>query len=447
MRLIIGAGLSGLAAALALLEKGIEDFTIIEKEKFVGGLASSRRLDGWSFDRTGHFLHFRGSMAWDIVSSFVPLEQIERRAYVYHRGQFVPYPFQTNLVYLSEKDRVRYLLSAIEAHKTEPTVQNFEDWIKASIGNEIAKDFLIPFNRKIYSADLKKLSPEQGGRYIPRPNIEELVRGAICEKKNLSNEYNRVFFYPKNGDIGCLAESIARVLEKNILYARQVYRIDPNERIVTCKNGERFSYSGDLISTIPMTDAVSYMSDFLPEEASDAVEELRATKIINFNVAIEGKLATDAHWIYVGDMELPFYRVGSLSNVSPATVPEGCASLWAEIGMPASREVQPEEVENLKERVLEDIDTMGLIEKTARVRFVDVDLISPAYVLFGHQTADHVAWLKGLLNELSVTTIGRFGGWKYDCMEGAIEDGIAAVDEGLLHNNWKLLPRLRSRLT
>ena len=60
MILIVGAGLAGLSTAFHL--KGLP-YRIFEKEKEIGGLCRSYQIDGFTFDLTGHLLHFRQASA------------------------------------------------------------------------------------------------------------------------------------------------------------------------------------------------------------------------------------------------------------------------------------------------------------------------------------------------------------------------------------------------
>jgi protoporphyrinogen oxidase len=64
--IILGAGLSGLSAAWHLQKKGI-DCKVFEKEKEVGGLCSSSKIKGFTFDRSGHLLHFKHSYTFNLV--------------------------------------------------------------------------------------------------------------------------------------------------------------------------------------------------------------------------------------------------------------------------------------------------------------------------------------------------------------------------------------------
>ena len=58
--LILGAGLAGLSAAYHLGSSA----EIYEAEGYVGGKARSESYDGFTFDVTGHWLHFRNDSSF-----------------------------------------------------------------------------------------------------------------------------------------------------------------------------------------------------------------------------------------------------------------------------------------------------------------------------------------------------------------------------------------------
>ena len=95
MILIVGAGLAGLSAAYHL--RGMP-YKILEREREVGGLCRSYVKDGFTFDYTGHLLHFRQTAIKALVESLLPdqLQRHARKSYVYSHDTYTEYPFQVN---------------------------------------------------------------------------------------------------------------------------------------------------------------------------------------------------------------------------------------------------------------------------------------------------------------------------------------------------------------
>ncbi len=81
MIVIIGAGLAGLSTAFHL--KGLP-YRVFEKEKEAGGLCRSYQKDGFTFDLTGHLLHFRQPEIKALVEDLLPgrLEKHARRSFI-----------------------------------------------------------------------------------------------------------------------------------------------------------------------------------------------------------------------------------------------------------------------------------------------------------------------------------------------------------------------------
>ena len=57
--LIVGAGVTGLATAAALSGAGDEDYLVLEADGEIGGWCKTVKKDGFVWDYSGHFFHFK----------------------------------------------------------------------------------------------------------------------------------------------------------------------------------------------------------------------------------------------------------------------------------------------------------------------------------------------------------------------------------------------------
>jgi protoporphyrinogen oxidase len=73
--LIVGAGMSGLATAAFLKDK---DYLIVERDAEIGGYCKTIKQDGFVWDYSGHFFHFKHQDVADYLHSRMPAQSIRK---------------------------------------------------------------------------------------------------------------------------------------------------------------------------------------------------------------------------------------------------------------------------------------------------------------------------------------------------------------------------------
>src|SRR5207237_9620622 len=117
----------------------------------------------------------------------------------------------------------------------------------------------VPENKRLYRASCEELSPEWGGRFIPRAAVEEVVRGALGLAGDDAG-YNATFWYPRQGGIESLARGLVKDLSGDLRTSARVESIDPGRRHVTLATGEEISFER-LVLTIPLPAVVRILAD------------------------------------------------------------------------------------------------------------------------------------------------------------------------------------------
>ena len=141
------------------------------------------------------------------------LVEIERRASVLSHGVLLPYPFQANLYGLPLEIVQECLVGFVEAREAAargngPEPRTFEEYAIARFGRGIARHFFIPYNTKLWGMHPNCLTPAWVSRYIPVPEVDQLIGGAIgLQQQGLG--YNPRFLYPKAGGIDALPKALS----------------------------------------------------------------------------------------------------------------------------------------------------------------------------------------------------------------------------------------------
>ncbi len=420
--LIAGGGLTGLVAAERLAD-GRRSAVVLEREAEPGGACRSIEADGFTFDHTGHLLHIgrpETQRYLEGLSIWRELEVHARRAAVVIDGHQTPYPVQINTHGLAPEVRRDCLLGFIRAwaRKDGDEPADFHEWVLERFGEGLGRHFFFPYNRKLYRAEPAELSLDWVGRYVPKPDLEEVIDGAIGLHEAAVG-YNATFRYPRRGGIRLLPDAVARrVPELNLGCA--VERVHLGERWLELASGERLEWRR-LASTIALPELVDRLVDALPAEVAAARRALRWVRVLNIALGVAGAAPSGEHWLYFPDEDLPFYRVGFPSNHGDLA-PAGCHTVSIEVSLDPG----PGDVEAAAEEAERALVAGGLLDPDA-VRVRRLTVIDPAYVVFDHARRGAVAQLRGFLRERRVLLAGRWAEWKYSAMEDAILDGMHAA--------------------
>ena len=424
MIVILGGGLAGLATAYFL---GRRPHVVLEGDDTAGGLCRSRTVEGFTFDYTGHLLHLRDPRIVPLLDELWPgvFEVVARRAAIRTRGVTLPFPFQANLHGLPADVVADCILGAAEAASTpvpdDPGV-SFRDWSIAALGKGISDAFMFPYNSKLFRRDPSDMTADWVSWAVPRPNLAEVVRGAL----GLGNEkmgYNATFRYPKRGGIEVVPKAFERRLT-TVRYRARAVAVDLDRKIVTLEGGETLGYER-LVSTIPLPRLLAMAVGGGFDGAALAPRlDWSVVGCLNLGLA-RPDVGGGVHWMYFPDADAPFYRVGFPHAMSGGVAPPGTSSLYVEFGL---RRDEPADPAALERATLQALAREGIVDPADRVVARDWIRIDPGYVIFDRARQEVMASVLPRLAALGISTIGRYGAWTYSYMERAILDGLETAE-------------------
>jgi protoporphyrinogen oxidase len=421
---VLGAGLTGLAAARHLLDSGFE-VTVLEKEDQPGGACRTVERDGFFFDFTGHLLHLHDAGSRLLLARLGlegQLREHTRRAAVCLSGVVTPYPIQIHTHRLPAEVRRDCVLGFVEAllGGGEPAVSeaSFADWVVSRFGQGLARHFFFPYNRKLFLADPEDFTAEWTGKYVPRPGLAEVIDGAFGLHRGAVG-YNASFLYPRRGGIDLLARALSRGLP-DLRLGCEARALSLAERELELDNGQVVGFDA-LLATISLRRLAELTVD-LPAPARAAARGLRAVDVVNVNLGVRGPAPRREHWLYVPEPRYPFYRVGLPSNHG-RLAPGGCHTVSVEVSVPAGSAPPPE----LHEQCLAGLETLGLLRDRADVLTCQTLRLSPAYVVFDPKRREALQTLTAAFAGADVRLAGRWAEWGYAAMEDALLAGQAAA--------------------
>ena len=285
---ILGCGWSGLVAAIRVKSLYPAAEVVCVDRDFGGGLLRSEVVSGYLFDVGGSHVVF--SRRRDVLEGILSLggEWVsrERASFVLLDDTFVPYPFENGIYVLPPEKRARYGLSLIRAltERRDERPKNFREWLLRTFGREVAEDYLIPYNEKIWKRPLDQISADWvyiPGR-LPLPSLEDVVR-AVAGIPTVGYREQAVFYYPRRGGIMKQWEAAYRRAEAlGVRFLR--------EWVMEVKRvGDEFLINGRLradriVSTLPLRETPRIFG--LPEEAFKAAERLDYNSVVVVGVKV-----------------------------------------------------------------------------------------------------------------------------------------------------------------
>ncbi len=418
--IILGCGWAGVLVAYFIFEKFPSVNVIcIDKENEIGGLMRTKNINNFVFDVGGsHIIFSRDQQVLREMLSFLSNNIIEhrRKTYVYLDGVYVPYPFENGIWVLPPKKRAEILVTFVEtllerAKDSEWRPRNLREWVYGFFGKEIARLYLGPYNEKIWKRDLDEIDVDwvyTPGR-LPIPNWRDVVRSGAGVPTEGYREQT-TFFYPLRGGIQALYNAVLeRAIARGLKIVRGM-RVEKVRRV-----GDRWVINDvieakRIVSTIPLNELVKALN--APEHILKLARQLDYNSVAIVGIALR-KRAPDMHWIYVPDKSIVFHRYAWISNYSPYNTPNNneYSSIIAELTIQPQRKI---DMEYIIDKTIDDLKKLHIISESEKESlFTRIWINRYGYPVHTKTSSIARAKLLNYVNKLGITTLGRWGTWRY----------------------------------
>lgn len=344
---ILGGGITGLVAAY-YLSKDFE-VTVIEKENFLGGSASSFSYKGFVLDFGPHKIYTEIPGIISEINKLCPLLKIKKKNSIYLRGNYYDFPLKLSQIvakmpFVALRAGVDVLLKPFNKLPDD----SYENFLINRFGKTLYNLSFRDYAYKIWKSNPQELDAELARRRVAVSGILELIKSVLMkDNKKISAEY---FYYPPNGLsqlINSLVSSILKNKGKILLNSSPKISIKENkvEKISIKSKSIKPDY---IISTMPL-DSLAEISN-IKEEISLSYQKLNIIYFI-----LNKKRALKDCWVFFPEGEFIFQRVSEQKAFSPHTSPEDKTAIMVE----TTKETAPKVVNE----IISQLKSVGILEK------------------------------------------------------------------------------------
>lgn len=454
--LVLGAGLSGLAAGHALARAGLK-VRIVEKETAVGGLARTIARGPFRFDLGGHRFLTQDETVEGLVRGLLGREclTVPRKSQIFLRNRYIDYPLSplNALSGLGVPTALRIVLDrargGLRGRPGSQETASLEDWVVGHFGRTLFDVYFKEYSEKVWGIGCRSISADWAAQRIQGLSVGAAVRNAFLrDRGGAIRTLAERFLYPSLG-IGRIAERLREEIEREneVLCGVEVSRLcheDFRVRAALVRDGSRASTveGRAFVSTVPLTDLVWMLDPRPPAAVLRAAASLRFRDLVVIAVMLDRERATRQSWLYFPERKIPFGRIHEPTNWSARMAPEGKTLLVAEQFCFRGDDTWRSSDRELADRTIQALHRLR-ISSPGEVLDTAVLRIPKAYPLFEVGYQEHRRTLHGYVASFrNLFPAGRGGTFSYHNMDHAMASGLAAAGsvlagdvEGLGHDD------------
>ena len=414
--LVIGAGPTGIGAAVRLAELGT-DHLVVESGAIPGGMAASVHDEhGFTWDLGGHVIHSHfAEFDKAVAGAGTDMLAVPRNGAVWMGGRMLRTPIQQHLSVLP-----------VDVDPSLPAT-NLLEFFGNNFGADLTSRFFRPHTEKMWAFPIDGVSHEwtslragSGARNVPRIAVSGQVPEPAVE----------FFPYPAGGT-GRLWSDIHRRLTEtdNFRFNTTVTAVNLAAHTAMLSDGSVVQYE-TCVNTAPMTTAMRWALDVAPE--LEAQGELLATSAVHaIGLGYDGDppdILADKTYIASPDEDVPWYRASVLSNYDPANAGPGRWSVLCETSTSRHR---PVDIATLVDRTRASIEAMGA--DPSRLVSTWTRLVPMGYPIPTLGRDDALRAADDVMLRHGFYSRGRFGGWRYEScnQDYSFAQGVGAVQHAI----------------
>ena len=421
---ILGGGLSAISLAYYLQEnKNIDEIHILEKDDVLGGICRTYVKDGIEYDVGPHIIFSKDKEILDLMNNLLGEnnEKHRRSNRILHKKRFVQYPFENDLSKLPKED-IDYCVNGFLHNPYENyEAKNMLQFFLKTFGEGITNTYLRPYNEKIWKFDPSFMDTQMVER-IPKPPKEDILRSANGE--TIDGYLHQLYFtYPKQGGTEALIKAfISKLGDKVKIHTdNKVLKVKKQDEKFVVTTSEKEYLCDKVVSTMPANEFCHIYEDAnKPQEILNIADNLRYNSIAICIVNVNKDYAGDNYAFMVADKNVKFHRISKLDFMGEHYHIDGTATYMAEITYRKNDLNDKASDEELTQKVIEGLETIGFIDSKDDVNFTDLKRFEYAYVIYDLKHRQNMDAIKEYFAKQGIYLNGRFGSFEYLNMDAII---------------------------
>jgi len=443
---IVGAGPAGLAAAHGLCQRG-GACLVLEQGDGPGGLSRTLEHGGWRADLGGHRFFSRNRRIVELWGEMLPSgEMLTRRraSSIYYAGRFFSYPLRPAEVLRALGPANALRIGASYLHRRLAPLRpedRFDSWVRNRFGDRLYEIFFRGYTRKVWGREPATIDAAWARQRIRSLTLGGALRQALgIGPRQAATSLIGAFAYPRLGP-GQMYQAMAdriRAAKGRIAYRHHVRRIRwqaegdrPRvEAVISdAPDGPCEHPCAALVSSMPLDELVAALDPAPPAAVLAAAKALAYRSFVSVNLVYPRQPERQDQWLYLNSDDVAAGRCQFYHNWSPDMAPPGndgaclgfeyfCDQDDATWGMAEADLLRLAEADAARLPFLRGMRPVdGFVGRYAK-----------AYPCYFDDYARAVALIRDFLAGFgNLIPVGRYGQFRYNNMDHAIETGLLAA--------------------
>lgn len=414
---------------------------MLERNNYVGGLATTFKHNGYKFDLGGHRWFTKNESLNDWFRRLMKgeLVLVDRISRIYHDGHYFNYPIRLKEILTQSRPLAivgigaSFLWSSLKQAVVDQPIVNMEQAYIAQFGASLYRMFFQRYSEKVWGRCCTELSSDWVAQRSRGLSIWALAREALLGSRKDVVSLIDQFMYPRDG-YGRISDRLAEdviAAGNDVLLQSQVmglFHQGPNKiEVVYLRDGQKQSVQADnVVSTIPLGRLVLMLEPSCDPSAADAARSLVFRDLITVNLILRKKQVSTDTWLYIQDQNIIFGRMHEPKNWSSAMVADDDhTSLVLECFCTEGDHIWTMSDEAIGNHCIQDlVEKLNFIE-AREVEDVIVIRSRDTYPVYDLLYQKKISLIQDELRKyIGLHTVGRGGTFRYNNADHSIEMGL-----------------------